>query len=75
MSTKHVRTAADVVRFGAGLRIECGSCGNSRTLDGFEVAKTCGTAEFRKFIPRLKCTRCGEKEARLTVLSPSPGRG
>jgi len=24
MSTKHIRTIADLVRFGAGLRIECG---------------------------------------------------
>jgi hypothetical protein len=38
MSTKHVRTAADLAKFGAGLRIECGSCGRARTLDGFEVA-------------------------------------
>lgn len=39
MSTKHVRTAADLVRFDAGLWIECGDCGSARTLDGYEVAK------------------------------------
>ena len=42
MFTKHVRTAADLARFKCGLKIECGGCGNSRTLDGIEVAKTYG---------------------------------
>jgi len=39
MSTKHVRSAADLVRFAAGLKVECAECGNSRTLDGFELAR------------------------------------
>lgn len=74
MSTKHIRTAADLVRFGAGLRIECGSCGNARTVDGFELAKSLGTGDLKLMIGRLKCARCGVKEARLTLLSPpSPG--
>jgi len=75
MSTKHVRTAADLVRFGCGLRIECGSCANARTLDGFAVAKTCGTKPFANILPRLKCSWCGAKEAKLIILSPPPGRG
>ena len=74
MSTKHVRTTADLVRFGAGLKIDCLSCGNSRTLDGFEAAKACGMIEFSKVQPRLKCSRCGARESKLTVLSPPPGR-
>ena len=74
MSTKHVRTAADLVRFGCGLRIERGGCGNARTLDGFEVARMCGTKEFKKVLPRLKCSRCGVREAKITVLSPPLGR-
>ena len=39
MSTKHVRTAADLVRFKTALRIQCTNCGNSRTLSGSEVVK------------------------------------
>ena len=39
MSTKHVRTAADLVRFGTGLKVDCASCGNSRTMDGYAVAR------------------------------------
>jgi hypothetical protein len=38
MSTKHVRTAADLVRFKCGLKIECGSCGYARTMNGFDIA-------------------------------------
>jgi len=72
MSTKHVRSAADLARFKCGLKIECGGCGNSRTLDGIEVAKTYGIKPFAAIQQRMKCSRCGAKEARLTVLSP-PG--
>lgn len=60
--------------FGCGLRIECGSCANARTLDGSEVAKACGTKPFRKILPGLTSSRCGAREAEVTVLSPPPGR-
>ena len=47
MSTKHVRTAADLVRFKTALRAECDSCGNSDTLSGFDVVKLCGSQELQ----------------------------
>jgi len=72
MSTKHIRSAADLARFKCALRIECSSCGNARTLNGFDVAKTYGTKTFAQIRQRMKCSRCGAKEAQLTVLSP-PG--
>jgi len=74
MSTKHVRSAADLARFKCGLKIECGGCGNSRMLDGIEVAKTYGIKPFAVIQQRMKCSRCGAKEARLTVLSPPAPR-
>lgn len=74
MSTKHVRNAADLARFGAGLRIECDRCGNATTLDGFEVARSLGTANFARLQPRLKCSRCGAKAAKFAILSPPPRR-
>lgn len=74
MSTKHVRTAADLVRFGCALKIECGNCGTARTLDGFEVAKACGTGCLSEMRARLKCSRCGAKEAQTTLLSPPSPR-
>jgi len=74
MSTKHIRTIADLARFGAGLRIECGGCGNARTVDGIEMAKLLGTGDLRQMTARLKCARCGVKEARLILLSPPAPR-
>ena len=71
MSTKHIRTIADLVRFGVGLRIECAGCGAARTLDGFEVARIGGGASRLSMLAgRLKCARCGTKEARLMILPP-----
>ena len=46
MSTKHVRSAADLARFKCALRIECRSCGNSTTVNGFDMAKAYGTKTF-----------------------------
>ena len=74
MSTKHVRTAADLIRFKTALRVECTSCGNSRTMSGFDLVKLCGTEDLRRLQHRFKCTLCGAREASLTVLSPPPSR-
>lgn len=70
MNSKHIRTAVDLARFGAGLKIECGACGNTQTLDGIEVARRCGVKDFRRIQPRLKCSRCGAKQAKLGILPP-----
>jgi ribosomal protein L44E len=70
MSTKHVRSAADLVRFKCALRVECAECGYSRTLNGFEIAKTYGTKTLAQIQQRMKCSRCDAKEAILTVLFP-----
>ena len=42
MSFKHVGTAADLVRFGASLRIECTACAAANTLSATEVVRPCG---------------------------------
>ena len=71
MSTKHIRTTADLVRFGAGLRIECAECGAARTLDGYEAAKIGGgSSRLSALADRLKCARCGTKAAKLMILPP-----
>ena len=75
MSTKHVRSALDLARFKCALKIECGNCGNSTTMNGFDLAKGYGTKTFAEIRPRMKCSRCGVKEALLTILSPPPPRG
>jgi hypothetical protein len=74
MSTKHVRSAADLARFRCGLKIECGGCGYCRTMDGIQVAKAWGTKPFAVIRQRMKCSRCGAKEALMTVLSPPAPR-
>ena len=70
MSAKHVRSAADLARFRCGLKIKCGGCGNSRTMEGTEVAMAWGIRPLAVIQQRMKCTRRAAKEAQLTVLSP-----
>lgn len=70
MSFKHVGTAADLVRYGASLRIECTACGAARTLTGAKVVKRCGAGPLPAIRARLKCERCNMREAQLTVLPP-----
>jgi len=70
MSTKHVDSAADLVRYGCSLKVECGGCGAARTLSAVQVVKLCGAGELKAIRGRLKCGRCLAKVARLTVLPP-----
>ena len=70
MSTKHIDSAADLVRYGASLRIECTGCGAASTMSGVEVAKRCGAGGLQGIRRRLKCERCGMKAAQLVVLPP-----
>ncbi len=73
MSTKHINTAADLVRFGAGLKIECGNCGAAKTLDALESCKIGGGRSLAELRPRLRCERCercGGQSAILTILPP-----
>ena len=53
MSTKHVRTAADLVRFGCSLKVECNACGAARTMTGAEVHSVHGSASLELLRPRL----------------------
>ena len=70
MSYKHVGTAGDLVRFGCSLKVECTACGAARTMNGIEVARVHGNRRFAQLAPRLKCSRCRKKSAKLTVLGP-----
>ena len=70
MSYKHVATAFDLVRFGCALKVECGNCGSARMLTGPEILSVHGNRQFAQLAPRLKCSRCRKKAAKLTVLGP-----
>lgn len=70
MSTKYIRTTADLVRFGADLRVDCTNCHATRTLSGAEAVQRLGAGDLRKAQKRLRCARCGRKAARLIPLDP-----
>ena len=73
MSTKHVRTAFDLVRFKLGLSVKCKACGHTLTLEGYEVVKEIGQLNLRELEPRLKCSACGRKDVEMKLLHrPSP---
>ena len=55
MSKMQIATAAELVRFGASMMIDCGACGASRTLNGPDVVKCCGPGSSRARELRLKC--------------------
>jgi hypothetical protein len=71
MSYKHVGTAADLVRFGCSLKVECTACGAARTMTGTEVHRVHGSASLEHLARRLKCRRCRMKVAQVTVLPPA----
>lgn len=70
MSTKHVRTAADLVRFGASLKVECGECGSATTMSGQMVVQAGGAGSLAEVRARFRCSRCGKRAARFVVLPP-----
>jgi hypothetical protein len=70
MSTKHVRNAADLVRFGCSLKVECTACGAAHTLTGAEVHRLHGSASLDLLLPRLRCASCRARGARLILLPP-----
>jgi hypothetical protein len=69
MSTKHVRTTGDLARFGCALRVDC-DCGAATTLLAVEALQKLGNWPIRGLARRLRCRRCGMKQARVSVLSP-----
>ena len=70
MSTKHVRTTADVSRFGCSVKIECTGCGSARTVSGMELVRACGSVGLEAARQRLRCGRCNRRAARMVVLPP-----
>jgi hypothetical protein len=68
MSTKVIRTGADVVGFGASVKVTCRACGTDRILSGLDFARECGTGSLGTTAKHLKCDNCAEKRAQLLVL-------
>lgn len=74
MSTKHVRTAFDLVRFNLGLSVKCLACGHLLTPEGYEVVREIGTLPLHQLQRRLKCSQCGAKSVQMTMFHPPARR-
>jgi DNA-directed RNA polymerase subunit M/transcription elongation factor TFIIS len=70
MSTKHINTGADLVKLGASVKVECRSCGAAKSLSGTEMVEACGAGNLKAIERRLVCSKCGAKEASITILPP-----
>ena len=69
MSTKHVHTTSELLRFGLKLTIECGHCGSTNILAGTELAKFPARTGLKSLQSRLRCNQCEQKAAILRWLS------
>lgn len=70
MSTKHVRTTGDLMRFQCALRVECTHCSSTRTLSANAALKGVGLVDLKGVSKHFRCIRCGMKAARIVVLPP-----
>ena len=68
MSTKHVRTGGDVLRFGCTVRVECGYCRSVREFKAFDWVMVAGGGSLDAARRRLKCGKCGRKAARVAAM-------
>ena len=67
MSTKHVRTGGDVLRFGCSVRVECRNCGSVREFGARDWVRVAGGGSLEAARRRLKCGKCGKKAARVSA--------
>jgi hypothetical protein len=58
------------MRFGCALRIECTNCHSTRTLSATSAVKGLGLVDLKGLPRRLRCIRCGMKQAQIVVLPP-----
>ena len=70
MSAKHIRVIGDLVRFKASIRLDCRDCASARTMTGPQAVTAFGSCPLETAERRLRCSRCGGRSARLTVLPP-----
>ena len=70
MSTKHVRTDGDVLRFGCSVQVTCGYCRSTTTFRAFDWVMAAGGKSLEAARRRLRCSRCGRKAARIAVSGP-----
>lgn len=54
ISTKHVRTVSDVIRFRCSFRIDYSDCGSTRMVTGYEAARIGGVGSLEGLAWRRK---------------------
>lgn len=71
MSYKRITTAGDLLRFRCCLKVDCTNCFAARTMTAIEVCNIHpGNRPLAELAARLRCRRCGRKEAKIVVLDP-----
>ena len=65
MSTKHVRTTGDLMRFKAALKVTCRDCGAAATFSCTDAVMAFGNVPLWHTEERLKCSRCGKRHAKV----------
>jgi len=70
MSTKHMRTTGDLMRFGAAMKVTCGDCGSAKTFSAVDAVMAFGNVSLSDTAKRLKCSRCGKRHAKVEALAP-----
>ena len=70
MSTKHVRTTGEILRFNCSLKVDCTDCGNSRVFEAQKAGRALGNWPLKEMSRRFRCKRCGFKQATARVLPP-----
>ena len=71
----HIEQLSD--EFGQySLLIECAGCGHKRTAEPHTLGRLCGwDARLADVAKRMRCSKCGKKECRLTAVPPTKPRG
>jgi hypothetical protein len=70
VSTEHVRTTGDLLRFGAAFKVTCRDCGSAKTFSAKAAVMAFGNVPVWHTEERLKCSRCRKRSAKVEVLSP-----
>jgi hypothetical protein len=69
MSTKHVRTGGDVLRFGSSVKVDCGHCGSSRTFAAMDWVMVAGGGSLEAARRRLKWGQCRRNASRVSAMT------
>ena len=70
MSTKHIRTTGDLLRFDGRMKVTCRDCGSNKTFRASDAVMAFGNVPLWHTEERLKCSHCGKRRAKVEALGP-----